>query len=117
MPETPGGSSAEPTRKYTMWVTTGARVVRHDDHDESVRQFELAHAIGGIGLSRCETLGDQHEPKDEEGKAFTWCPHRSSDPDGEAGPSQFCSPPNDDRLRRVAGSTADVSGFPDAIVK
>ncbi len=47
-----------------MWVTTGARVSGTTTSDEAVRQFELAHAIGGIGLSRCETLGDQHEPKE-----------------------------------------------------
>ena len=68
-----------------MWVTTGARVSGTTTSDEAVRQLELAHAIGGIGLSRCEALGDQHEPKDEVGEAFAWCPHGSSDPDGEAG--------------------------------
>ena len=62
MPETPGGSSAEPTRKYTMCVTTGARVSGTTTSDQAVRQLELAHAIGGVGLGRCEALRDQHEP-------------------------------------------------------
>ena len=75
MPETPGGSSAESDTEIDHVGHHGRARVGDDDDHETVRQLELAHAIGRIGLSRCEALGDQHEPKDEVGEAFAWCPH------------------------------------------
>ena len=47
MPDLPGGSSAEPLRYQTMWVTTGRAMIGNDDDGQAVVEPEVDDAACG----------------------------------------------------------------------
>ncbi len=52
-------------------------IVRHDHENEAVGQFELADAVGGIGLGSGKAWDHEHECEKEEGEALAWFRHGS----------------------------------------